>query len=150
MSSLFPGCHRWVVWVTAVIHQWQFINQKCQQRLLLQHAVTMETRGGDGWIYLGFALCDRSLEAHANQCQSMPVWIGRTIYHKRWTAVQKWPHVPYGTSGRIWELSTSNVVFKNQSCCKVLSRYFMYIYINRSLYSWVVSSVKCPPNAVSA
>lgn len=49
--------------------------------------VTMVTRGGDGWDLPRLAPCARSLRAHANQCQSMPVWIGRPIYHNRWTAV---------------------------------------------------------------
>lgn len=37
--------------------------------------------------YHSFAPCAWPLKAHANQCQSMPVWIGRAIYHNRWTAL---------------------------------------------------------------
>lgn len=88
MLSLFLGCHHRAAWVTAVIYQWRLIYQKCQQHLLLHHAVTMETRGGgQPEIYLSFAPCARSLMAHANQCQSMPLWIGKAIHHNGWTAV---------------------------------------------------------------
>lgn len=88
MLSLFLGCHHRAAWVAAVIYQWRLIYQKCQQHLLLHHAVTMETRGGgQPEIYLSFAPCARSLMAHANQCQSMPLWIGKAIHHNGWTAV---------------------------------------------------------------
>lgn len=73
MSSLFPGCHRWAAWVTAVIHQWRLINQKCQHHLLLHHAVTMVTRGGGRLrstsalpLVLGHS---RPMPISASQCQ---------------------------------------------------------------------------------
>lgn len=70
--------------VTAVIHQWRLINQKCQQHLLLSWPVAVVTGGGRGpRSTLVFVSCSWSVKTHANQCQSMPVWSGRVIFHER-------------------------------------------------------------------
>lgn len=59
--------------VTAVIHQWRLINQKCQQHLLLSRPVAVETSGGRGLRstsvlspVLGHS---RSMPISASQCQ---------------------------------------------------------------------------------
>lgn len=93
--------------VTAVIHQWQLINQKCQQHLLLHHAVTMVTRGGE---HCGVPqLCPLRLVTQ-DPCQSVPVnaslnWQGYISWCM--DCSPKRPSFPYGASGERLKLSSS-------------------------------------------
>lgn len=69
--------------VTAVTQQWRLINQKCQRHLCCYHS----DRTRDLPRLCPCVLW--SLSSHANQCQSMPVQIGRAVYHNARTCLPR-------------------------------------------------------------
>lgn len=130
----FPGCHRWAAWVTAVIHQWRLINQKCQQHLLLHHAVTMVTRGGDGWDLP--QLCPL-LSVTQGPCQSVPVnatlnWQG--YISQEMDCFPKCPSSPYGASGERWKLSSSYIFMKISADTKHFVRFVSWFVFAVNVY----------------
>lgn len=93
--------------VTAVIHQWRLINQKCQQHLLLSHPVAVETSGGRGprstsvlSPVLGHS---RSMPISASQCQFEMAG----SYFIIEDYFPKWPLFTYGASERTLRLSNT-------------------------------------------
>lgn len=93
--------------VTAVIHQWRLINQKCQQHLLLSHPVAVETIGGRGprstsvlSPVLGHS---RSMPISASQCQFEMAG----SYFIIEDYFPKWPLFTYGASERTLRLSNT-------------------------------------------
>lgn len=95
--------------VTAVIHQWRLINQKCQQHLLLSRPVAVETSGGRGLRstsvlspVLGHS---RSMPISASQCQFEMAG----SYFIIEDYFPKWPLFTYGASERRLRLSNTSM-----------------------------------------
>lgn len=96
MPRLFPSCHPWAAaeWQRSSTNEGSLIKVPATPIIVPACYRGNQQRRGTV-IYLCFVSWTWSLKTHANQCQSMPVWIGRVIFHNRGL-------FPQAATFRIW------------------------------------------------
>lgn len=84
MSSLFPSCHPWAAaeWQRSSTNEGSLIKVPATP-IIVPFCYQGNQQRRRTKTYLSFVSCAWSLNTHANQCQSMPAWIGRVIFHNR-------------------------------------------------------------------